>query len=100
MLCFNFGILFGITPAHMSLYESDQRTPLNTVTDPTGTALLTGYLFLSAAVGAAVSGCLALRIGPKSVLLCSGLLQIVSPNIHLHLILIKFSYTQRIDLIG
>ncbi|XP_023165973.1 facilitated trehalose transporter Tret1 [Drosophila hydei] len=78
LLCFNFGILFGITPAHMSLYESDQRTPLNTVTDPTGTALLTGYLFLSAAVGAAVSGCLALRIGPKSVLLCSGLLQIFS----------------------
>lgn len=86
LLCFNFGVLFGITPAHMDLYESEQRTPLNKVTDPTGTALLTGYLFLSAAVGAAVSGCLAIRIGPKSVLLCSGLLQIVSRDFLLPLI--------------
>lgn len=70
--------MFGITPAHMTLYESEALTPLNTVTDPAGTAWLTGYLFLSAALGAIFSGCLALRIGPKSVLLCCGLLQIVS----------------------
>ncbi|XP_034119706.1 facilitated trehalose transporter Tret1 [Drosophila albomicans] len=76
LLCFNFGLIFGITPAHMALYESEKLTPLNEATDPTGSALLTGYLFLSAAVGAAVSGWLALRIGPKSVLLCCGLLQI------------------------
>ncbi|EDW29088.1 GL18603 [Drosophila persimilis] len=76
LLCFNFGIMFGITPAHMALYESETRTPLNKVTDPAGTAWLTGYLFLSAAIGALVSGVLALRIGPKSVLLWSGLLQI------------------------
>lgn len=62
----------------MALYESEVETPLNVVADPTDTALLTGYLFLSAAVGAAISGCLALRIGPKSVLLCCGLLQIFS----------------------
>ncbi|XP_034474456.1 facilitated trehalose transporter Tret1 [Drosophila innubila] len=78
LLCFNFGLIFGITPAHMTLYESEIKTPLNVVADPTDTALLTGYLFLSAAVGAALSGCLALRIGPKSVLLCCGLLQIFS----------------------
>ncbi|KAH8403340.1 hypothetical protein KR222_011075 [Zaprionus bogoriensis] len=76
LLCFNFGLMFGITPAHMSIYESEVKTPLNSATDPAGTALLTGYLFLSAAMGAACSGCLALRIGPKSVLLCCGLLQI------------------------
>ncbi|XP_052854003.1 facilitated trehalose transporter Tret1 [Drosophila gunungcola] len=76
ILCFNFGLMFGITPAHMSLYESEQNTPLNKATDPAGTAWLTGYLFLSAAIGAFCSGSLALRIGPKSVLLCSGLLQI------------------------
>lgn len=70
--------MFGITPAHMTLYESETRTPLNVATDPAGTAWLTGYLFLSAAIGALCSGALALRIGPKSVLLCSGLLQIVS----------------------
>lgn len=78
ILCFNFGLMFGITPAHMTLYESEERTPLNQATDPAGTAWLTGYLFLSAALGALVSGFLALKIGPKSVLLCSGLLQIVS----------------------
>ncbi|EDW63944.1 facilitated trehalose transporter Tret1 [Drosophila virilis] len=76
LICFNFGLMFGITPAHMTLYESEALTPLNTVTDPAGTAWLTGYLFLSAALGAIFSGCLALRIGPKSVLLCCGLLQI------------------------
>ncbi|EDV32166.1 uncharacterized protein Dana_GF14175 [Drosophila ananassae] len=76
ILCFNFGLMFGITPAHMTLYESETRTPLNVATDPAGTAWLTGYLFLSAAIGALCSGGLALRIGPKSVLLCSGLLQI------------------------
>lgn len=69
----------------MSLYESETATPLNSVTDPTGTALLTGFLFLSAAVGAAFSGCLALRIGPKSVLLCCGLLQIVSDLFEMNL---------------
>ncbi|XP_064541810.1 facilitated trehalose transporter Tret1 [Drosophila montana] len=76
LICFNFGLMFGITPAHMTLYESAAQTPLNTATDPAGTAWLTSYLFLSAALGAAFSGCLALRIGPKSVLLCCGLLQI------------------------
>ncbi|SPP79253.1 blast:Facilitated trehalose transporter Tret1 [Drosophila guanche] len=76
LLCFNFGLMFGITPAHMSLYESETKTPLNKATDPSGTAWLTGYLFLSAAIGALISGVLALRIGPKSVLLCSGMLQI------------------------
>ncbi|KAH8321724.1 hypothetical protein KR074_000263 [Drosophila pseudoananassae] len=76
ILCFNFGLMFGITPAHMTLYESETRTPLNMATDPSGTAWLTGYLFLSAAIGALCSGALALKIGPKSVLLCSGLLQI------------------------
>lgn len=80
ILCFNFGLMFGITPAHMTLYESETRTPLNEATDPAGTAWLTGYLFLSAAIGALCSGALALRIGPKSVLLCSGLLQIVSES--------------------
>ncbi|XP_068151276.1 facilitated trehalose transporter Tret1 [Drosophila tropicalis] len=77
ILCFNFGLMFGITPAHMTLYESEYDTPLNKATDPAGTAWLTGYLFLSAAIGALVSGWLAFRIGPKSVLLCTGLLQIV-----------------------
>ncbi|KAH8267457.1 hypothetical protein KR018_005242 [Drosophila ironensis] len=76
ILCFNFGLMFGITPAHMTLYESETRTPLNQATDPAGTAWLTGYLFLSAVLGALCSGALALRIGPKSVLLCAGLLQI------------------------
>ncbi|XP_017011513.2 facilitated trehalose transporter Tret1 [Drosophila takahashii] len=76
ILCFNFGLMFGITPAHMALYESEEKTPLNEATDPAGTAWLTGYLFLSAAVGALISGVLALKIGPKSVLLCAGLLQI------------------------
>ncbi|KAH8413451.1 hypothetical protein KR009_011341 [Drosophila setifemur] len=76
ILCFNFGLMFGITPAHMTLYESELETPLNMATDPAGTAWLTGYLFLSAAIGALCSGCLALKIGPKSVLHCSGLLQI------------------------
>ncbi|XP_017033006.1 facilitated trehalose transporter Tret1 [Drosophila kikkawai] len=76
ILCFNFGLMFGITPAHMTLYESESKTPLNVATDPAGTAWLTGYLFLSAAIGALCSGVLALRIGPKSVLLCAGLLQI------------------------
>ncbi|KAH8263236.1 hypothetical protein KR044_006372 [Drosophila immigrans] len=76
LLCFNFGLMFGITPAHVTLYESQLLTPLNKAIDPTASSFLTGYLFLSAAVGAAVSGWLALRIGPKSVLLCCGLLQI------------------------
>ncbi|BFF96064.1 facilitated trehalose transporter Tret1 [Drosophila madeirensis] len=76
LLCFNFGLMFGISPAHMSLYESEAKTPLNKATDPSGTAWLTGYLFLSAAIGALISGVLALRIGPKSVLLWAGLLQI------------------------
>ncbi|ALC39237.1 CG8837, partial [Drosophila busckii] len=77
LLCFNFGVLFGITPAHTALYESAIATPLNKAADPTATAWLTGYLFLSAAGGALVSGFLALRIGPKAVLLISGVLQIL-----------------------
>ncbi|XP_036344210.1 facilitated trehalose transporter Tret1-like [Rhagoletis pomonella] len=77
LLCLNFGLLFGITPPHMKLYKAEQ-SPLNCIVNADDASWISGYLFASAAVGALIGGFLSQRIGPRAVLLLSGLLQIPS----------------------
>lgn len=60
----------------MQLYQAED-TPLNRIVDDDKAAWISGYLFLFAAIGSLVFGLLSDKIGPKSVLLLSGLLQIV-----------------------
>ncbi|XP_067623554.1 facilitated trehalose transporter Tret1 isoform X2 [Eurosta solidaginis] len=69
--------MFGITPAHMKLYM-EEETPLNHVASLADVACISGCLFASAAVGAIICGLLSQRIGPRAMLLLSGLLQISS----------------------
>ncbi|XP_075151785.1 facilitated trehalose transporter Tret1 [Haematobia irritans] len=75
LLNLNFGLIFGITPSHTRLYESDISTPLRRAITPAESAWVAGSLFVSAAVGSLVLGFISTKIGPKSVMLLSGLLQ-------------------------
>lgn len=72
--------MLGITPAHMRLYM-DAQTPLNRVVDEVDATWICSSIFASAALSSVVCGFLAEKIGPKAVLLLSGLLQIVSYHI-------------------
>ncbi|XP_054083253.1 facilitated trehalose transporter Tret1-like [Zeugodacus cucurbitae] len=77
ILCLNFGIMLGITPAHMRLYM-DEQTPLNHIANVDDVTWICSSVFISAALSAVFSGYLVEKIGPKGVLLLSGLLQISS----------------------
>nr|XP_014086356.1 facilitated trehalose transporter Tret1 [Bactrocera oleae] len=77
ILCLNFGIMLGITPAHIRLYMGEQ-TPLNRVADEIEATWIMSSIFASAALSSVVCGFIVGKIGPKAVLLLSGLLQISS----------------------
>ncbi|XP_053961215.1 facilitated trehalose transporter Tret1 isoform X1 [Anastrepha ludens] len=77
ILCLNFGIMLGITPAHLRLYM-DEKTPLVHVASKEDASRTYGYLFASAAVSALICSLVTQRFGPRVVLLLSGLLQIPS----------------------
>lgn len=71
--------MLGITPAHIRLYMGEQ-TPLNRVADEIEATWIMSSIFASAALSSVVCGFIVGKIGPKAVLLLSGLLQIVSYN--------------------
>ncbi|XP_004530408.1 facilitated trehalose transporter Tret1 isoform X1 [Ceratitis capitata] len=77
ILCLNFGIMFGITPAHVQLYVEEQ-TPLNHVNSEDAVTWIFGCLFASAALSSVLCGFFTQNIGPRALLLLSGLLQIGS----------------------
>uniref|UniRef100_A0A1I8N5I3 Major facilitator superfamily (MFS) profile domain-containing protein n=1 Tax=Musca domestica TaxID=7370 RepID=A0A1I8N5I3_MUSDO len=78
VLNFNFGLTFGVTSSYARLYESPERTPLAHVAQPQEITWMGSILFLSAAMASLVFGPISYKIGPKSVLLLCGLLQMAS----------------------
>ncbi|XP_013113818.1 uncharacterized protein LOC106091728 [Stomoxys calcitrans] len=78
LLNWNLGLTLGITPSHTRLYESVESTPLRRAITSDESTWMTGSLFLSAAIGSLVLGLVSAKIGPKSAMLLSGLLQMAS----------------------
>lgn len=66
-----------MTSSYARLYESPERTPLAHVAQPQEITWMGSILFLSAAMASLVFGPISYKIGPKSVLLLCGLLQMV-----------------------
>ncbi|XP_061401453.1 uncharacterized protein LOC133337217, partial [Musca vetustissima] len=78
ILNFNFGLTFGVTSSHSKLYGSPVNTPLTHAAYPQEITWVASVLFLSAAIASLIFGPISHKIGPKSVLLLCGLLQMAS----------------------
>ncbi|XP_073824920.1 facilitated trehalose transporter Tret1 isoform X2 [Musca autumnalis] len=78
ILNFNFGLTFGVTSSHTKLYESAESSPLIHVANSQEIRWMTSVLFTSAAISSLIFGPVSYKIGPKSVLLLCGLLQMGS----------------------
>lgn len=75
LLCLNYGVLFGITSSNIIFYQS-AASPLIKTIDSEAATFLGAYVCLGGLIGSLIFGYASDKVGPRSILLLCGLLQI------------------------